>query len=203
MADKGFTIWFSGLPSSGKTTIARLLEQKLKQRGLKVEVLDGDIVRQYFSKGLGYTREDRIENLRRIAYVAHLLSRNGIIAICAAVSPYEEARENARKLNERIVEVYTKCPIEVCIERDVKGMYKKALKGEISNFTGISDPFEEPQNADVICETHIETPEESAEKIIKYLENKGFIEKQAKETEVYTHEEEEALKKHLEELGYI
>ncbi len=200
---QGFTVWFSGLPSSGKTTLARMLEQALKQRGYKVEVLDGDIVRQYFSKGLGFSREDRIENLRRIAYVAHLLSRNGVVAITAAVSPYQEARDRAREMNERFVEVYVKCPVEVCIERDVKGLYKKALKGEIQNFTGISDPFEEPVNPEVICETDKETPEESLQKILKTLENLGFIEREEGEENAYSEEEEAVVRKRLEDLGYL
>ena len=200
---KGFTVWFSGLPSSGKTTIARLLEQELRKRGYKVEVLDGDIVREYFSKGLGFSREDRIENLRRIAYVAHLLSRNGVAVITAAVSPYQEARDRARQMNENFLEVYVKCPVEVCIQRDVKGLYKKALAGEIKNFTGISDPFEEPEHPEVICESDKETPEESMQKVIHALELKGFIESSEDEEEVYSEEEEELVKKRLEELGYL
>lgn len=197
---EGFTVWFTGLPSSGKTTLARKLEKYLKEKGFKVEVLDGDIVRKYFSKGLGYSREDRNENIRRIAYVAHLLTRNGVVAITAAISPYRETRGEARALIKRFVEVYVKCPVEECMKRDVKGLYKKALKGEIQNFTGISDPYEEPLNPEVVVETHKETEEESLNKIIKKLEELGYLESSE---DVYTKEEEEIVKKRLEDLGYI
>lgn len=171
----GFTVWFTGLPCSGKSTLARMLEKKLKEMGKKVEVLDGDEVRQRLSKGLGFSKEDRDENIRRISYVCKLLSRNGVVAISAAISPYREIREEARKENERFVEVYVKCPVDVCIKRDVKGMYKKALNGEIKNFTGISDPYEEPLNPEVIVETDKESPEESLNKILNKLRSLGYI----------------------------
>lgn len=171
----GFTVWFTGLPCSGKSTLARMLERELKEMGMKVEVLDGDEVRRRLSKGLGFSKEDRDENIRRISYVCKLLSRNGIVAISAAISPYREIREEARRENKRFVEVYVKCPVDICIKRDVKGMYKKALSGEIKNFTGVSDPYEEPLNPEVVVETNRETPEESLNKILHKLKNLGYI----------------------------
>ncbi|RKZ21923.1 adenylyl-sulfate kinase [bacterium] len=196
--EKGFTVWFTGLPCSGKSTLAQMLKDELVKRGFKVEVLDGDVVRQHISRGLGYSKEDRDENIRRIYHVAYLLQRNGIVVITAAISPYREIRQEARELLKDFVEVYVKCPVEVCMKRDVKGMYKKALKGEIKNFTGIDDPYEEPLNPEVVCETDKETPEESLQKILRKLEELGYIEPQ-----VYSEEEEEIIKKRLEDLGYI
>lgn len=196
--EKGFTVWFTGLPCSGKSTLAQMLRDELVKRGLKVEVLDGDVVRQHISRGLGFSKEDRDENIRRIYHVAYLLQRNGIVVITAAISPYREIRQEARELLKDFVEVYVKCPVEVCMKRDVKGMYKKALAGEIKNFTGVDDPYEEPLNPEVVCETDKETPKESVNKIIKKIEELGYIEPQ-----VYTEEEEEIIKKRLEDLGYI
>lgn len=198
--EKGFTVWFTGLPSSGKTTLAYGLEKILKEKGFKVEVLDGDVVRKYFSKGLGFTREDRNENIRRIAFVAHLLTRNGVVTITSAISPYRETRDEARKLIKRFVEVYVKCPVEECKRRDVKGLYEKAIKGEIHNFTGISDPYEEPLNPEVIVETDKLTVEGCLKKIISKLEELGYI---SKEEDVYSKEEEEIIKKRLTDLGYM
>jgi len=176
--DRGFTIWFTGLSCSGKTTISKKVEEKLRKRGLdKIEILDGDVIRTNLSKGLGFSKEDRDENIKRIGFVCKLLSRNGIIAIAAAISPYREARDFNRKEIGNFVEVYCKCPLEVCIQRDVKGLYKKALGGEIKNFTGIDDPYEEPLNPEVILMTDHETPEESANKVIEKLESLGYIPK--------------------------
>lgn len=172
----GFTIWFTGLSCSGKTTISKKVEEKLRERGYdKIEILDGDIIRTNLSKGLGFSKEDRDENIKRIGFVCKLLSKNGIIAIAAAISPYRETRELIRKEIKNFVEVYCKCPMEVCIQRDVKGLYKKALKGEIKNYTGIDDPYEEPINPEIILMTDKETPEESANKVIEKLENLGYI----------------------------
>lgn len=172
----GFTLWFTGLSGSGKSTIAHMIEKRFKAQGLKTEVLDGDIVRTHLSKGLGFSKEDRDANILRIGYVASLLSRNGVVSITAAISPYRAIRNEVRNMHENFVEVYAKCPLEVLEKRDVKGLYKKARRGEISQFTGISDPYEEPENPEIIVETDKETPEESTFKILKYLQEHKFIE---------------------------
>src|SRR5512136_3088603 len=140
----GFTLWFTGLSGSGKSTVARLVEKSLRERGMRVEVLDGDVVRTNLSKGLGFSKEDRDTNIRRIGFVCKLLSRNGVVAIAAAISPYREIRDELRRDIGCFVEVYARCPLDTLVERDVKGLYKKALAGEIANFTGVSDPYEPP-----------------------------------------------------------
>jgi len=173
--ERGFVVWLTGLSGAGKTTIANALAERLKSLGYKVEILDGDVVRQHFSKGLGFSKEDRIENIKRVAYVAHLLARNGIVVIVALISPYREGRNYARQLIGDFVEVYVKCPLNVLIERDVKGLYAKALRGEIQNFTGISDPYEPPENPEVVVETDKETVEESVNKIWQALVELGYI----------------------------
>ncbi len=172
----GFTLWFTGLSGAGKTTITHILENKLKENGLKVEVLDGDVVRTHLSKGLGFSKEDRDANIRRIGFVANLLERNGVIVITAAISPYREIRDEVRKMHDNFVEVYAKCPLEVVEKRDVKGLYKKARSGEIPQFTGVSDPYEEPLNPEIVVETNKQTPEESANAILNWLKQKGLIE---------------------------
>src|SRR5215469_6170060 len=172
---KGFTLWFTGMSGAGKSTISHLVEQQLRSFGAKVEVLDGDIVRTHLSKGLGFSKEDRDENVRRIGFVCDLLSRNGVIAIAAAISPYRAVRDELRKRIGNFVEVHVDCPLEMLIERDVKGLYKKALAGEIRHFTGISDPYEPPLHADVTVRSGIETPEESLEKLWGKLEGLGLI----------------------------
>ncbi|MGC8834226.1 MAG: adenylyl-sulfate kinase, partial [Armatimonadota bacterium] len=144
MNNKGFTVWFTGLSGAGKTTISQLVAEEIRRRGRNVEILDGDVVRTHLSKGLGFSKEDRDTNIRRIAFVCKLLTRNGVAVIAAAISPYRDVREEARREIGNFVEVYVRCPLEVCIQRDVKGLYQKALRGEIPNFTGISDPYEEP-----------------------------------------------------------
>ena len=199
--DKACTIWFTGLPCSGKSTIANRVAEILRNKGYKVEQLDGDVTRKYLSKGLGFTKEDRDENIRRVGFVAKLLTRNGVFVTAAFVSPYREIRDEIRKEIGNFVEVYVKCPVEVCIERDVKGMYKKALKGEIKNFTGIDDPYEEPLNPEVIVETDKETVEESVGKVMRKLAELGYIDEWS-EPEGYSEEEEEIVKKRLENLGY-
>jgi len=175
----GATVWTTGLSGSGKTTIARELERQLRERGVKVEILDGDIVRTNLSKGLGFSKEDRDINIRRIGFVANLLSRNGVIAITAAISPYRSIRDEVRAGTERFIEVYVKAPLEVCESRDVKGMYAKARAGEIKGFTGIDDPYEEPAAAEVVCETDNESVAQSVAKIVSELERRGHIPREA------------------------
>lgn len=172
---QGFTLWLTGMSGAGKSTLARLLEQRLRAAGQRVEVLDGDLVRTHLSKGLGYTKEDRDENIRRIGFVCELLARNGVAAIVAAISPYREAREAVRARIPCFVEVHVSCPLDVLVERDVKGLYRRALAGEIPHFTGVSDPYEPPASAEVVIHTHRETPEESAARIWATLVDLGFV----------------------------
>ncbi len=203
MKKRGICIWLTGLPCSGKSTIAKKLAEELSERGRDTEILDGDIVRDILNKDLGFSKEDRLENMRRVSVLAELLTKHGVDVIVALVSPYREGRDRARNLLPNFVEVFVKAPVEVCEKRDVKGMYKLAREGKIKNFTGIDDPYEEPLNPEVICETDRETVEESVSKIVKFLEQKNFIEKREEEETGYTEEEEEEVKKRLEELGYI
>ena len=175
MEQKGFTLWFTGLSGAGKTTLARMVEDQLIARGHKVEVLDGDVIRTNLSKGLGFSKEDRDTNIRRIGFVCNLLTRNDVVAIAAAISPYREVRDELRRDIGAFVEVYVSCPIDVLAERDVKGLYKKALAGEIKNFTGVDDPYESPLAAEVVVETDIETPEQSAARIISKLEEMSLL----------------------------
>ncbi len=174
--ERGFTIWFTGLSGSGKSTLSEIIEQRLKERGYNVEILDGDIVRTHLSKGLGFSREDRDTNIKRIAFVASLLTRNGVVCISAAIAPYREAREWARREVGDFVEVYVKCPIEVCRQRDVKGLYKLVDEGKIKNFTGVDDPYEEPDHPDVVVESDKETPNESVTRIFTKLIELGYLE---------------------------
>ncbi len=198
---KGFTLWFTGLSGAGKTTLAGEVEGALLERGLKVEILDGDIVRQNLSKGLGFSKEDRDINIRRIGFVCNLLTRNDVVTIAAAISPYRKIRAENRKLIGRYVEVWCHCPIEVLKERDPKGLYAKALRGEIKGFTGIDDPYEDPTDAEIVCHTDEESLEESVNKVIKTLEILGFIPKL--DDSEYSGEEEEKIKQRLRDLGYI
>jgi adenylylsulfate kinase len=174
--EKGFCLWFTGLSGSGKTTITTVLVKELRRRGSKLEVLDGDIVRQNLSKGLGFSKEDRDTNIRRVAFVADLLSRNDVPVITAAISPYRQIRDEAReKMDGRFIEAYVKASVEECEKRDVKGLYAKARSGEIKEFTGVSDPYEPPKNAELVIETEQQSPEESAQQILDYLEQRGLI----------------------------
>ncbi|MFE4107618.1 adenylyl-sulfate kinase [Almyronema epifaneia] len=172
---RGVTVWFTGLSGSGKSTIARALEEELRARDCQLEVLDGDIVRTNLTKGLGFSKEDRDENIRRIGFVSHLLTRNGVIVLVSAISPYQAVREEVRDRIEDFVEVYVSAPVEVCEERDVKGLYKKARAGEIKGFTGIDDPYEPPTHPEVDCRTHEETLTESVNKVLAKLEELGYI----------------------------
>ena len=172
---KGFTLWFTGMSGAGKSTISGILEERLRKLGAKVEVLDGDVVRTHLSKGLGFSKEDRDENIRRIGFVCELLSRNGVIAIAAAISPYRAVRDEVRARIPNFVEVYVECPVEVLAERDVKGLYKRALAGEIQQFTGVTDPYEPPPKPEVIVNSSREKPEESVDRIWATLEHLGLI----------------------------
>lgn len=177
---QGFTLWFTGLSGAGKTTLTNEIVPQLKARGVKIEVLDGDEVRTNLSKGLGFSKEDRDTNIRRIGYVARLLSRNGVGVIVAAISPYKEVRDEVRKGIEAngatFIEVFVKASLESLVQRDVKGLYKKAIAGEIANFTGVSDPYEEPENPEILINSNTETVVESVAKIIDHLEENGLIE---------------------------
>ena len=174
--DRGVVIWFTGLSGSGKTTVAQIVEDKLLDAGIPTEMLDGDVVRENLSKGLGFSKEDRDTNIRRIAFVAHLLQRNGVFVITAAISPYEAVRQEARAMAKDFVEVFADAPLEVCEERDVKGLYAKARAGEIKGFTGIDDPYEAPTDAEIVLATDKLTPEESAQQVIDKLVELKYIE---------------------------
>jgi adenylyl-sulfate kinase len=197
---KGFTLWFTGLSGSGKSTLSEQIAPALRGRGLKVEILDGDEVRTNLSKGLGFSKEDRDTNIRRIGYVCNLLSRNGVVAISAAISPYREIRDELRDRIENFVEVYTECSIEELTRRDPKGLYERALSGEIANFTGISDPYEEPLSPEIKVNTEAESMPESLDKILRALEVMGHIPPPDDEP---TAEEEEAIRERLQSLGYL
>lgn len=171
----GVTVWLTGLSGAGKTTIGRGVEEELRRQGCKVEVLDGDIVRQNLTKGLGFSKQDREENIRRIAFVAHLLTRNGVIVIVSAISPYQQIRQEVQQKIGHFIEVYVNAPLDVCEQRDVKGLYKKARLGEIRNFTGIDDPYESPLSPDVECRTDRESPEESIAKVLAKLRELNYL----------------------------
>ena len=173
--ERGFTLWFTGLSGSGKTTISEIVERELRNRERPVEVLDGDIVRTNLSKGLSFSRDDRNINVLRIGFVANLLTRNGVGVVVSAISPYKEARDQVRRRIVDFVEVFVDAPLEVCADRDVKGLYKKAFSGEIEQFTGVSDPYEPPNAPDLVLKTAEESPEESAQKVIEKLEFFGYL----------------------------
>jgi len=174
--ERGFVVWLTGLSGAGKTTISERLAPVLRDRGLNVEVLDGDVVRRNLSKGLGFSKEDRDTNIRRIGFVAHLLQRNGVAVVVAAISPYREVRDEVRAQVGDFVEVYVRCSLPELTRRDVKGLYEKALRGEIANFTGVSDPYEEPERPEVLIDTERESPEESVGRILATLEQRGYLE---------------------------
>ena len=179
--EKGFTLWFTGLSGAGKSTLSSPIAARLRDEGFRVEVLDGDEVRTHLSKGLGFTKEDRDTNIRRIGWVAQTLSKHGVVAITAAISPYKdirnEVRERVTKAGAGFVEIYVHCPIDVLAERDVKGLYKKAIAGEIKNFTGVSDPYEAPENPDVTVDSSKESIEEGVAKIMAKLRDLGYLRK--------------------------
>jgi len=175
MEHRGVTVWFTGLSGSGKTTITQALAAKLREMDVKMEILDGDIVRTNLTKGLGFSKEDRDENIRRIGFVSHLLTRNGVIVLVSAISPYKAVREEVRDRVGDFLEVYVSAPVEVCEQRDIKGLYANARSGEIKNFTGVSDPYEAPDSPEVVCATQDETLEESVNKVFSKLEEMGYI----------------------------
>ena len=174
---KGFTVWFTGLSGAGKSTIAEMLYHEFKARGLKTEILDGDVVRQNLSKGLGFSKEDRDTNILRIGFVAELLTRNGVATICCPISPYKEARERVRAMIGEFVEVYVHATVEeLAKNRDPKGLYRKALAGEITGFTGVDDPYEPPGDPELVLDTMVETPEESLRRTLSRLKELGYLE---------------------------
>jgi adenylyl-sulfate kinase len=202
--DEGFTVWFTGLSGAGKSTLATMVEERLREAGRRVELLDGDEVRKNLSSGLGFSKADRDANILRIAYVARLLSRNGVVAITAAISPYREIRDQARAEIPRFVEVYVDCPLEVCEQRDVKGLYKKARSGEITQFTGISDPYEPPLNPEIHLHTEQENPEQDVEIILEKLRDLGLLPVDpTHDDSAYTPEEEALVSERLKNLGYL
>ncbi len=168
-SQQGFVLWMTGLSGAGKTTLAVVLEKELKAKGLRVERLDGDIVRESLTRDLGFTKEDRDKNIERVTFVAKLLSRNGVAVICSFISPYQATRDMIRQEVTNFVECYIEVPLEEAINRDVKGLYKKALAGEIPNFTGVSDPYEAPVNPEIVVKTHEQTEEESLQFILESL----------------------------------
>lgn len=198
MSNKGFTIWFTGLSGAGKSTLSEAIEKRLVARGRNVEILDGDIVRTHLSKGLGFSREDRDTNIKRIAFVCGLLTRNGVICISAAIAPYRDARQWARQEIGNFIEVYVKCPIEVCRQRDVKGLYKLVDEGKITGFTGVDDPYEEPEHPELVVETSKESIEESVGRIFAKLEELGYL-----EPEEMPEEEAKVVTDRLAALGYL
>jgi adenylylsulfate kinase len=175
MEQKGVTLWFTGLPCSGKSTIADAVAKELRQKGLKAERLDADIIRKHLWKELGYSKEDRNENIRRATFLAKLLTRNGIAVLTSFISPYKELRDYARREIGDFVEIFVKCPVEVCIQRDTRGMYEKALAGKIQNFTGVSDPYEEPPNPELVLESDKESLEESVAKVMVKIKELGYV----------------------------
>jgi adenylylsulfate kinase len=206
--ERGFVLWFTGLPRAGKTTLARAVGGELERRGEPVEVLDGDEIRATLCQGLGFSREDRDANVERAGYVAGKLAKHGIAALVAIVAPYREARQRVRASVPRFFEVYVKAPVEVCASRDHTGMYQKAQAGEIDHFTGVSDPYEEPEAPDLVVETDREPTGRSAERVLELLEAHGMLGQARPATagdqdDVYSDEEEEAVEERLTALGYL
>jgi adenylylsulfate kinase len=175
MNQRGVTLWFTGLSGAGKTTITQALEKKLRESNYGIEVLDGDVVRTNLTKGLGFSKADRDENIRRIGFVSHLLTRHGVIVLVSAISPYRDIREEVRQKIGDFVEIFVNAPLAVCEGRDVKGLYQKARQGEIKGFTGIDDPYEEPLNPEVECRTDLESLEESVAKVWAKLIELGYV----------------------------
>lgn len=207
---KGVTVWFTGMSGAGKTALTVPLEEELRRRGLKAERLDGDIVRQSLTRDLGFSKEDRDKNIERVTFVAKLLTRNGVAVLCSFISPYRQVRAKVREEVGNFVEVYCYAPLETLVERDVKGLYKKALAGEIENFTGVSDPYEAPEHPDVTINSSVETVEESLSKILAKLEELGYAppagdpaQDAGLRDEAYTADEEAEIEARLAALGYL
>jgi adenylyl-sulfate kinase len=200
---KGVTVWFTGLSGAGKTALALRLEEVLRTRGLKVERLDGDIVRQGLTRDLGFSKEDRDKNIERVTFVAKLLTRNGVAVLCSFISPYRAVRANSRQEIGNFVEVYCYATLETLMERDVKGLYKKAIAGEIPNFTGISDPYEAPEHPEVNIDSGTETIEQSLSKVVQKLEELGYVPPVGKGDAAYTADEEAEIEARLTALGYL
>jgi adenylyl-sulfate kinase len=203
MEQQGFTLWFTGLSGAGKSTLANLVAERLSEMGRNVELLDGDEIRKNLSSGLGFSKADRDANIRRIAYVAKLLSRNGVVAITAAISPYRELRDEARREIRNFVEVFVDCPLEVCEQRDIKGLYKKARAGEIQQFTGISDPYEPPLSPEITVHTNVETPQQDVDLIVSRLAELGYVSGVPVPVGAYSAEEEALVSERLKNLGYL
>ncbi len=188
MSKKGLVIWLTGLSGAGKTTIAEALSKGFLNRGLRVEILDGDEVRENLSRGLGFSKEDRDTNVLRIGFVARLLARNGVIVLASAISPYRQSRDDVRRMVESdgasFAEIFVRCPIDVLVERDVKGLYRRALAGEVKNFTGISDPYEEPLAPDCVVDSSAETVDESVANLFSHLEQTGLVTGQLAQAEL-------------------
>lgn len=202
-AIKGFTLWFTGLSGAGKSTISFKIYMELKQRGIKADVLDGDVIRTNFSQGLGFSKKDRDINIRRIGFISYLLNKHDVVSLVAAISPYREVREQNRELIGNYIEVFCDCPLDILEERDPKGLYKKAKSGEIQNFTGISDPYEAPRNPEIVLKTGEETEEQSFNKILSYLEFHGYIPSREEcNLNDYTEEDEIESRRHLVALGF-
>ncbi len=197
---KGVCLWLTGLPSSGKTTVAKLAEKKLLNQGEQVERLDGDVVRQSLTADLGFSRRDRDKNIARVAFVAKMLQRNNVITLSSFITPYRAQRDHVRNTIDDVRIVHVECPVDVCIERDPKGMYAKAQSGEIEGFTGIDAPYEKPVTPDLTLYTHEESIEASADKIIVYLAHQGFLKNAPDLPDV---DDTETMKEHLQKLGYI
>ncbi len=199
--EKGFVLWFTGLPCSGKTTVANRVADNLKEKGLKIEHLDGDIVREFLTSDLGFSKEDRDENIKRIMFVSKLLSRNGVGVITTFVSPYKKTRAKVREKTTNFIEVFVDCPPSECEKRDIKGMYKLARQGKIENFTGVSDPYEKPDTPEITIYTYKESVEESVNKILSYMAESRYIDNRRGEN--YSAADEELIEKRLQDLGYI
>ncbi len=201
---KGFTLWFTGPSGSGKSTVSRRVYMELRRRNVKAELLDGDVIRTNFSLGLGFSKQDRDINVRRMGFMSYLLTKNDVVSIVAAISPYEAIRQCNRRLIGRYVEVFCSCPLSCLEARDVKGLYAKARAGEIKNFTGISDPYEEPPNPEIILRTDAESVDESVSNVLCFLERSGYLWEGCEADMVsYSEEDEELRLRHLKSLGYL